>query len=146
MDPTWTQVGSNLPQAGSMLDTSWFQLGSSWTHIGPRSGSPAAPGPTPALPIPFLVASARRKPPFVLYNAQHRSRKGFKMSNFDLHNPQLGAQTIATWLQKAPSQVPNLTVQFLLLCKFPDLRFPMNLCFSGAWNASILVNFWNKFR
>ena len=28
----------------------------------------------------------------------------------------------------------------------PDQRFPMKICFSGAWNASIFVNFWNKFR
>ena len=28
----------------------------------------------------------------------------------------------------------------------PDLRFPIFLCFAGAWKASIFVNFWNKFR
>ena len=28
----------------------------------------------------------------------------------------------------------------------PDLRFPMYFGFSGAWKASIFVNFWNKFR
>ena len=28
----------------------------------------------------------------------------------------------------------------------PDLGFPMNLCFSGAWSASIFDTFWNKIR
>ena len=28
----------------------------------------------------------------------------------------------------------------------PDLRFPMYFGFSGAWKASIFVNFWSKFR
>ena len=111
LDPTWIQVGSKVTQVGSMLDPSWLQLGSSWTHVGPISGSPAAPGPTQALPNPFPVASGPRRPPFVPYNTQHRPQKGSKTSNLDLHNPQLGPQKTSTWLQKAPSQVPNPTAQ-----------------------------------
>ena len=59
--PAWTQVGSKLRQVGPMLDPSWLQLGSS------RSGAPAAPEPTQALPNPFPVASGPPKPPFVPY-------------------------------------------------------------------------------
>ena len=50
----WTQHGPKLApslgQVGPMLAPSWFQLGSSWVHVGPSSGSPAAPGPTQAFP------------------------------------------------------------------------------------------------
>ena len=94
-----------------MLDPSWFQLGSSWAHVGPRSGSQAAPGPTQALPNPFPVASGPRKPPFVPYNTQHRPQKGSKTSNLDLHNPQLRPQKTPTWLQRTPSQAPNPAAQ-----------------------------------
>ena len=111
LDPTWTQVGSELGQVGPMLAPSWLQLGSSWPHVGPRSGSPAAPELTQALPNPFPVASGPPKLPFLPYKTQHRPQKGSKTSNLDLHNPQLGPQKTPTCLQKAPSQVPNPTAQ-----------------------------------
>ena len=34
-------------------EASWLQLASSWGHVGPRSGFPAAPEPTQALPDSF---------------------------------------------------------------------------------------------
>ena len=111
LDPTWTQVGSKLAQVEPMVAPSCLQLASSWTHVGPRSGSPAAPEPTQALPNPFPVASGPPKPPFVPYKTQHRPQKGSQTSNLDLHNSQLGPQKTSTWLQKVPSQVPNPTAQ-----------------------------------
>ena len=42
-----------------MLAPSWLQLGSSWPHVGPRSGSPAAPEPTQ---IPSLWPLSQPKP------------------------------------------------------------------------------------
>ena len=83
--PSWLQMA----QVGPRLGPSWLQLGSSWTHVGPRSGSPATPEPTQALPNPFPVASGPPKPPFVPYKTQHRPQKGSQTSNLDLHNPQL---------------------------------------------------------
>ena len=55
--------------------------------------------------------------------------------------PQDEAEMVPRWLSNR---------YVLASCMFfrdlpPDLRFPMNLCFSGAWETSILVNFWNKF-
>ena len=61
LDPCWPQVGSNLAQVGPMLAPSWLQLGLSWAHAGPISGSPAAPGPTQALPN--LIKEATPHPP-----------------------------------------------------------------------------------
>ena len=42
-----------MAQVGPMLGPSWLQLGSSWAHVVSIYGSPAAPGPTQALPDPF---------------------------------------------------------------------------------------------
>ena len=106
LDPTWTQVGSKLAQVGPMLAPSWLQLGSSWVHVGPRSGSPAAPEPTQALPNPFPVASEPPKLPFVPYKIQHRPQKSSKTSNLDLPNPQLGPQKTSTRRQKTPPHPP----------------------------------------
>ena len=111
LDPTWAQVGSKLAQVGPMLAPSWLQLDASWVHVGSICRFQAAPEPTQALPNPFPVASGPPKPPFVPYKTQHRPQKGFQTSNLDLHNPQLGPQKTPTWLQKAPSQVPNPTAQ-----------------------------------
>ena len=99
LDPTWTQVGSKLAQVGPMLAPSWLQLDSSWAHVGPRSGSPAAPEPTQALPNTFPVASEPPKPPFVPYKSQHRPQRSSQTSNLDLLNPQLRHQKTPTWLQ-----------------------------------------------
>ena len=94
-----------------MLAPSWVQLASSWAHIGPRSGFPAAPEPTQALPNSFPVASGPPKPPFVPYKTQHRPQKGSQTSNLDLRTPQLGPQKTPTWIQKAPSQALNPAAQ-----------------------------------
>ena len=77
--PYFCQSGSilaKLAQVGPMLDPSWLQLGSSWPNVGPICGSPAAPGPTQALPDPFPVASWPPKPPLALYKTQNKSPKG----------------------------------------------------------------------
>ena len=52
----WPQVGLKLPQVGlklAQVGPCWLQLASSWGHVGPGSGSPAAPEPTQALPESF---------------------------------------------------------------------------------------------
>ena len=108
LDPTWTQVGSKLAQVEPMVAPSCLQLASSWSHVGPRSGSPAAPEPTQALPNPFPVASRPPKPPVVAYKTQHKSKKGSQISNLDLRNLQLGPQKTPTWLQRASFQAPKL--------------------------------------
>ena len=58
------------------MGPSWLQLGSSWAHVGPISGSPAALGPTQALPNPFPVASGPPKTQVVPYKTQHTMRAG----------------------------------------------------------------------
>ena len=90
-----------------MLAPSWLQHGSSWGHVGPRSGSPAAPEPTQALPNPFPVASGPAKLPFVPYKTQHGPQKDSQTSNLDLHNPQLGSQKALSNHHFGP-QTPNL--------------------------------------
>ena len=111
LHPTWTQVGSKLAQVEPMVAPSCLQLASSWTHVGPRSGSPAAPEPTQALPNPFHVATGPPEPLFVPHNIQHRPQKTTQTSNLDLQDPQLGAQKTSTWLQKTPFQAPNPAAQ-----------------------------------
>ena len=108
LDHFW-HLGSRMPQevsryphdccrmaylslSGPNMGPSWLQVGSSWVHLGPTlaptyvgpiSGSPAALGPTQALPNSFPVASGPPKTPLVPYKTQIRSQRG-------LQNLQLG--------------------------------------------------------
>ena len=84
LDPTWTQVGSKLAQVESMVAPSCLQLALSWTHVGPRSGSPAAPESTQALPNPFHVAFEPPKRLLVFHKIQHRPQKVTQTLNLDL--------------------------------------------------------------
>ena len=112
-----------------MVAPSCLQLASSWTHVGPRSGSPAAPEPTQALPNPFHVASEPPKPPFAPYKIQHRSQKATQTSNLDLPNHQLDAQNTPTWLQEAPS--PAQTLRASSVRKHATVSVPKSSSWSG---------------
>ena len=94
-----------LSLSGTNMDPSWLQVGSSWAHVGPRSGSPAAPEPTTqTIPNPFPVASRPPKPFSMPYKTQHKPQKDSQTSNLDLHNSQLGPP-------KDPNMAPKGTFQ-----------------------------------
>ena len=105
------------------------------------STSTPTPTPTPT-PIPTLT-------PSWLQDGSRSLYVGSSWSPEAQHGPQR--------LPKYPKMSPRwpsrcLPHRYVLASwsffrdLLPDLRFPMKFCFSGVWNASIFINFWNKFR
>ena len=140
LGPTCAQVGSNLSQVGPMLGSSWLQLRSSRDHVGLICGVPAAPGPTQALPDPFLVASW---PPRPLQDSKWIPKGPPKPPTWTL-NPQLGAQNTVKWIRKSclpgpqiPPKPPSL--QASKAPRFQESKPPSANCLGGNRKAKTIL-------